>query len=150
MKRIAGYVLVLLVAVAAPMRGSDVGKLRPVGVIQIYKEGESLVIATDSGDSGIGATLQDAFENLEDTTPGVIFLDTADHLLISWEAVPEIKELQRYLKPSICVCIARQQIDLNLAAEYLQVHHPGIKLKDDRSLKTAPELIQENGRLRIK
>ncbi len=150
MKRIAGYILALAAAVAVPMRGTDVGKLQPVGLIQIYKEGESLVIITDSGDSGVGTTIQEAFENLEDTTPGVIFLDTADFLLVSREVGSQIKEVEGYLKPSVRICVAQERVDPKQASEYLSVHHPGVKLKDEPSLEIAPELVQENGRSKIK
>lgn len=150
MKRIVSYIVLLAAAFAVPLRGTDVGKLQPVGLIQLYKEGESVVIITDSGDSGIGETVQAAFENLEETTAGVIFLDTADFLIMRPELLEAVSELEGYLKPSVRICFAKERIDPKQAAEYLAVNHTGIKLKDHKSLEHAPELIQENGRLRIK
>lgn len=150
MKRILIYALVLSAALLVPLRGTDVGKLQPVGLIQLYKEGETVVIVTDSGDSGTGSSVQAAFEDLEQTTSGVIFLDTADYLLLSRDAVSGARELEAYLKPSIRVCFAQKNIDPQQAAAYLAVHSPAVKLKDRSDLHDAPELAQENGRLELK
>lgn len=150
MKRVLIYTLVLAAALTVPLRGTDVGKLKPVGLIELYKEGESVVILTDSGDSGIGSSVHAAFENLEQTTAGVIFLDTADFLLLSHDAVESARELEAYLKPSVRVCYTQEKIDPQQAAAYLAVHRPSVKLKDWNRQNTAQELIAENGRLLMK
>ena len=51
MKRVVIYILALAAALLVPLRGTDVGKLQPVGLVQLYKEGETVVIVTDTGDS---------------------------------------------------------------------------------------------------
>ena len=73
MKRIMVYIAALAASLLLPMRGMDVGKLQPVGLIQLYIEDETVFIVTDTGDSGCGKTVEAAFENLEQTTSGVIF-----------------------------------------------------------------------------
>lgn len=150
MKRIAIYIALLAASILLPSRGMDVGKLKPVGLVQLYKEGGTVFILTDTGDSGEGETVEAAFENLEKTTSGVIFLDTADYLLISKSAMYEIETIKQYLKPAIDVCVANQGIDLVKAAEYLAVHHPRVELKDKNVLKAAQTLVMENNRLILK
>lgn len=147
MKRIVIYILALAAALLVPLRGTDVGKLQPVGLVQLYKEDKTVVIVTDTGDSGRGDTAKAAFENLEATTSGIIFLDTADYLLISKSAIDEIVGLKAYLKPSVRVCLAEADIDPVQAAEYLAVHRPVIKLKDHSDLVNSGTLSMENGRL---
>ena len=150
MKRITIYIMVLAVATLIPMRGMDIGKLRPVGLIQLYKEAGEVFIVTDTGDSGYGETVDKAFDNLEDTTSGVIFLDTADYLLISETAKDAAMELGQYVKPTIEICIAEKDIDPIQAAEYLAVHHPEVKLRDENAFRTVQKLTQENGRMILK
>lgn len=150
MKRFMIYMALLAALLLLPEHGTDIGRLRPVGLVQLYKENENLFIVTDTGDSGVGITIDAAFENLEDTTSGVIFLDTADYLLVSRTAIQEVQGLQQYLKPSIYVCIADKKIDPKQAAEYLAVHKPTFRLKNQRNLRDVQKLISENGRLNLK
>ena len=147
MKRIIIYIALLAAALAFPGERTDVGKLKPVGLVQLYKEDDMIVIVTDTGDSGVGKTAQSAFENLEATTSGIIFLDTADYLLLSVSAIDEAEGLEMYLKPSVRVCFAQKDVDPMAAAEYLEVHRPAVQLRDRESLANAETLLQENGRL---
>lgn len=150
MKRTVIYTAVLLAALLLPAQGMDIGKLRPVGLIQLYKENDYVFIVTDTGDSGCGQTVEAAFENLEETTSGVIFLDTADYLLLSRTANREAEALKQYLKSSIRVCIAEKNIDPVQAAEYLSTHRPAVKMKHYKGPQKAQKLLQDNGRLVLK
>lgn len=147
MKRIVVYIAALLAALVVPLKGTDIGKLQPVALVQLYKEGETVIIVTDTGDSGIGDTVEAAFENLEETTSGIVFLDTADFLLVSKSATDAIDTLGVYLKPSVRICYAEQDIDPVEAAKYLAVHKPMVRLKDGENHDNADVLSRENGRL---
>lgn len=149
MKRIVVYILSLAAAMMVPLEGTDVGKLQPVELVQIYKEGDFVVIATDTGDSGQGRRVEAAFEDLEETTAGIIFLDTADYLLVSASAIGEVPALQNYLKSDVRVCKAEKGIDLVQAAEFLKVHPPRVKLKEPDSVRNAQTLTQENDRVKL-
>lgn len=150
MKRIFIYIALLAAALMMPLRGTDVGKLQPVGLIQLYMEEDTVVIVTDTGDSGRGTTVDAAFKNLEETTSGIVFLDTADFLLVSKDAVNEVRSLEGYLKPSVRVCIAESDIDPVMAAEYLAVHRPAVRLREQEGFLQAEMLMKENGRLIMK
>ena len=147
MKRIVVYVAALIAALVVPLKGTDIGKLQPVALVQLYKEGETIFIVTDTGDSGIGDTVEAAFENLEETTSGIVFLDTADFLLVSKSATDAINTLGVYLKPSVRICYAEPDVDPVEAAKYLAVHKPMVRLKDSENHNNADVLSRENGRL---
>ena len=150
MKRILIYILALTAALAVPLQGTDVGKLQPVGVVQLYKEDGRIVIVTDTGDSGVGERAAEAFADLKDTTAGIVFLDTADYLLLSADATDSLPELSAYLKPNVRVCLAENTVDPVRAAEYLNVHRPPVKLRECKDTNNLPKLVQENGRLKLK
>lgn len=150
MKKIIIYSLLLGATFLSPLQGEDVGKLLPVELIQIYKEADSVVIATDDGAGGTGATVRDAIGNLKATTAGVIFLDTADYLLVDETAAEEVTVLTEYLKPSVRVCASVGEIDLKEAAAFLKVHRPQIKLSAYDGGQNTEVLTVENGRLILK
>lgn len=150
MKRILVYILAAAAALAIPMESIDVGKLQPVGLVQVYKEKGNIIIKTDTEDSGKGDQVSAAFEDLERTTAGVVFLDTADYLLLSADAADSLPDLSVYLKPGVRVCLADGGIDPAQAAEFLNVHRPPMKLRDCEGIQNLPKLEQENGRLKLK
>ena len=129
MKRILLYILVLIALCFAPIKGANIGNLRPVEVVHIYKTQNQVTIATDTGDFGIGETGQAALQNLKATTPGTIYLDTAAYLLIGQGADEAVTELRSHLKNRVKVCRAEEGIDLSLAAEFLPVHGDLLRLK---------------------
>lgn len=147
MKRLLIYIAVLAAALMVPLRRTDVGKLQPVELVKLYKEEATLIIETDTGDSGRGDTVNVAFENLEETTSGIVFLDTADFLLVSKEAVGEVGALKGHLKKSVRLCFAEANIDPVEAAAFLSVHRPQVRLRDGESILKAQTLLKENGRL---
>lgn len=150
MKKIIWYCLLLGAAFLVPVQGTDVGKLLPVELIQIYKEADTVVIATDAGPSGSGATVDAAVEDMKATAAGIVFLDTADHLLIRDLTDEEVQTLKNHLKPSVRVCGQIGEIDPEEASAFLRVHKPRLKMKDWKAGENAQTLTAENGRLTLK
>ena len=122
MKRILLYVIVLALTLLAPVTRLDVAKLRPVEVIYIYKENGQVVLKTDTEDMGVGADAVQALADMRNTSPAVIYLDTAEFLLIGKNANEEAEKLRPELKKDVRLCEAVGEIDLPLAAKYLTVH----------------------------
>lgn len=145
MKRTLIYIVVLAAALMIPQEGTDVGKLLPVELVHLYYIEDQLAIETDTGDLGRGATVEVALQDLKDTTAGMVFLDTADYLLVSERALGEITEVRRFLKTSVRVCMAEPGIDLTAAAEFLAVHKPAATLKNGG--KPLQKLKLENDRM---
>ena len=101
--RTALYILIIIVMLTAPVRRLDVAKLQPVEAVAICVDRGAVIIKTDTDDMGRGKTAQQALENLKDTTAAVIYLDTAEYLLIGNGAEEYAKELKPYFKKSIKV-----------------------------------------------
>lgn len=149
MKRIVIYGLLLVLTVAMPVKKTDVADLRPVEVIAIYREGEAVRLTTDTKDSGAGADVLQALANMKQTTPAVIYLDTAEYLLIGQGAEEDAQQLRSVLKPNIRLCGAVPGIDLQEAAKYLPVHGGLTPLRHWNMGDPLPFLTQENGRIKM-
>lgn len=147
MKRILLYVAVLAAVLWIPVDGSDVGKLQPVQLVSLYKDGEMVVIETDTQDRGVGATVDAAFENLEKTTPAIIYLDTADYLLVSQDALEHVPELDRYLKSNVWICLEESPLDPVAASKYLRAQEGLPRLKQWQAGAELPVLRQFEKRL---
>lgn len=81
------------------------------------------------------------------STPGEIFLETAEYLLITPEAQSLLLELTQTLRPSCKVCLREGEADLAEAAAYLSVHEPRLTLQDYRTgEKDIPKLKMEGER----
>lgn len=147
MKRILLYAAILSALLAAPVKRLDVGKLRPVQVVAVYKENQWVVIETDTGDYGIGATAEQALCNMEDTTAGVIYLDTAQYLLLRKGAENEAEQLRKVLKPDTRLCYAQEEIDIMQTGKFLAAHADLPKLKDWKKEQDLPVLTMFRKRL---
>lgn len=147
MKRWILYGAILVALLTIPVKPLNVGKLRPVQVVLAYKENDWLVIQTDTGDVGIGETAQQALKNMEDTTSGVIYLDTAEYLLVTRDADDAINALRTALKPKTQICYAEPEIDIKEAGKFLASHKGLPKLKDWKTGQDLPVLATFRKRL---
>ena len=141
------YMVIVAVALSIPLERQDVAKLKPVELVSVYTEGDQVVLATDTKDIGVGKTLSQAYENLELTTPGVIYLDTAQYLLISDEALPWVPELRGYLKENVALCLQEGVLDPEMAVKYLSEQANLPKLKTWEEGVNMPILQEYNKRL---
>lgn len=124
-----------------PFRGTDVAELSPVALIRVSKSGDDFVIETDTGGRGAGPDAQSALQNLKDTTPGTVFLETADYLLVAPDCVAFAQSLYGILRPSCAVCICRDKPNLESAAVFLKAHKPLLSLHELKQGNTGlPEL----------
>ena len=149
MKRLIVYGLILVVLLFVPIVDNDIGKLQPIEVVQVYRQGQQVIICTDTGDQGAGTTALSALQDLKDTTPGYIYLDTAEYLLLNTEATQDVEDLRSILKRNLQICFAEIELDLHLVAKYLPAHGELPQLKDWNMGDMLPELTVENERLRF-
>ena len=147
MKKLIIYGILLVAAVMVPTRTTELGKLKPVETLGIYQENGQVVLETDTGDIGRGVTVYKAIENLKETTAGIIYLDTADYLVIMHGGEPFVKHLTSYLKDSVRICQGEKGLDIGETAFYLSVHTPTTKIKDYREGMQLENLRLEQGRL---
>lgn len=119
---------VLLLAFS-PFRGTDVGRLRPAQWVYLSREEDTVSLETDTGDRGAGADALSALEDLRKTAPGELFLETADYVLVSREALGDLPQLGSVLRSGVEVCLAEGKPGETTAA-YLRAHNPGLTLRE--------------------
>ena len=141
------YILIIGVVWVVPTERMDVGKLRPVQVVSLYRENGQIVIETDTRDRGAGLTPTQALADLEDTTPGVIYLDTAQYLLVAEDALDLPEAFRGELKQSVQMCLQQGKIDISETAQYLSAHGQMPRLKNWKRGVALPTLRVKNKRL---
>ena len=129
-------------------RGTDIGVLRPVELISLKEQGGIVLLETDTGDCGWGLTVEEAVAKLKETTPGRIYLDTADYLLLEEGTERYVPVLCRYLKKSTAVTFASDDIDLVEAAAYLRIHKPSGTI--GRCTQPVEKVVLEGGKMNLK
>ena len=96
-------VIILVLSLFAPVKRLDVAKLQPVEAVAVYLKGNAVVLETDTGDKGRGSTAEEALADLKERACSVIYLDTAEYLLVARDAVSQADSLRPYLKSSVKV-----------------------------------------------
>ena len=129
-------------------RGTDIGKLRPVELVQLMEEKGILILRTDTGDAGWGLTVEQAVAKLKENTPGQIYLDTADYLLLDEGTEMYLPQMAGVMKKTTRMAYAEPGGDLQNAVSYMRVHQPSSTLKSD--LKPKEKLIWEGGQMNMK
>jgi len=143
-KRIIAYCLILALALLIPVERLDVADLEPVQAVWAYRYKGNVVLQTDTQDQGRGATLQEALADLENNCLKIVYLDTAQFLLVSEEMQTQIPELKQYLKDSVKVCLWDGNGSVADAAQYLSAHNIGCKLRLWKPEVKLPNLQLEN------
>lgn len=149
MKRWIPWILLAALILWVPDRGTDIGQLLPVELVRITREGEHVRVETDTGNFGLGTTLEEAMVDLENAAPGVVFFDTADHLLLTAETLA-LGEWEPFFRPGVRVLLAEGAIDPEEAAEYLRSRKVGVAMKNIRNGQSIPVLDVVNGRIELK
>ena len=149
MKRII-YVALIAAAFMVPTVPQELGKLIPVEVIKIESGNDAVLIETDTGETGRGATVEMALQDLKATAAGTVYLDTAAYVLLPEGEEGLLVSLNPLLKDSVRVCCWEGAIKMEEVASYLAVHRPKTELKRNKRGMELPTLTTENGRLILK
>lgn len=152
MKRLG--LLIAAAAAAATLSGLfpgvDVGKLQPVQVIYIQRDGGKYLVATDTGDTGLGSDLETAIAALRQTASGKVFLDTADFLLLDKDCTGVLTAACDILRPGTEVCMTDGAVDLEAAGPFLSVHEPNKTLAQYAAGRSEiPTLKIREGRMEL-
>ena len=140
--------LALMALLLLGRRGTDIGRLRPVEAVQLYEVDGIVFLKTDTGDLGWGLTLEQAIGKLRETTPGQIYLDTADFLLLEKGTEKYLPDLGCLLKKRTLLVYGEVGVDLKAAVEYLRIHKPSCRLGMGR--KPGQILAYEGGKMNLK
>ena len=149
MKRTIIYLVIFALILLAPVDRLDVAKLRPVEVIYIYKEEDRVILQTDTGDMGYGPDAIQALADMRSKSPAVIYLDTAEFLLIGEGTSGAVETLRDQLKENVKVCGAKGHLDLSLIGEYLAVHGEFPALKTWNADTRLPLVYKEKEMLKM-
>lgn len=153
MKRIAWVCAFLAAAVALgrlPHRGTDVARLHPVEAVLAETYSGGVLLQTDTGLWGEGATPEAALEDMRQSASGTVFLDTADYLLLGEGAEQYLPQLLGLLRPTCRVCRCTAAPDLTQAASYLRSHDWPLTLGTWRAEGgKMPTLITTEGRMEL-
>lgn len=151
MRRIRNRIVLLGVALVLLLlgrNGTDIGQLQPVEVVQLYEKNGLLFLETDTGDVGWGLTVDEAVKKLKETTPGQIYLDTADYLLIEDGLGEYLPALRSYLKKGTGMAYGPEEVNLEDAVAYLRVHRPTENVGN--SCNPVERLVFEGGKIILK
>lgn len=136
--------LVLLLFIL-PHPGTELGELHPVSLLLVELEGREIRLETDTHMIGRGETLDAALRNLESTTPGYLFLDTAENLVLRSSTLFLLPELSQCLRPNVGVCVAEGPLQLDALPVFLKIHPPGLPLSGAVDEKSIPILYETEG-----
>ena len=128
MKRAIIYCLILGSLWFAPVKEAEIAKLEPVQAVWVYRDNGEVVMETDTEDVGSGATVEEALSDMKQNSVGIIYLDTAEFLLIAEGMQQQIPAMAQYLKESVKVCAWDGQGSVTDAAKYMDAHKIGSKL----------------------
>ena len=126
------YALLLLALLFVPLRRVNIADLLPVESLAVYMEEGQVVLETDTAHRGVGETVEQALAALKENTAKVVYLDTAEYLLISEDAAEQIGALRSHLKDSVKVAVCEAKGKVKEAVEYLRLHQ---KMPDLREWK---------------
>ena len=124
------YVIIGISLCFLPLERLDIAKLQPVQTVSIGRENGLVTIQTDTDNKGSGETVDAALQELEVRTPGVIYLDTAQYLLVAQNAIDDVAPLRKYLSNRVKVTLWDGEGSVQSAAEYLDVRKDLPRLKD--------------------
>lgn len=133
----------------APVERMDVAQLQPIEVIYICKEENAVLLQTDTDDLGIGKDARAALANMKDTSPAVIYLDTAEYLVIGPGGEEAAEQLNGILKGSVQLCATDEKINLKVLAQYLPVHGKLPEFSQWKAGQELPVLHLENERIKM-
>lgn len=145
-----GIIVAVAVLSAEPSAGKDIGKLQPVQVVCISRMDGMVTVQTDTEDRGTGKTLAAAVADMQETSVGDVFLETADHLLLSRDSEPMLSEAMGLLRPSCTLCWMEGEPDLKNLGAFLQVHIPEVILRDYKAgERIVQTLVTRDGRMQL-
>lgn len=129
-----------------PAEPKDVGKLIPVELVQLSREGDGVAVRTDTGNTGWGENLEEAMQDLKQKATGEIFLETAEYVLLTKDMEASIPALPGFFRPGTQVYESTFLEDLEGAAAYLgqnKRESPLFRCQE----KYLPRLVRQRGGL---
>ena len=160
MKRI--WIWLGLLAAAAvfgllPARGTDAAELEPAQVLLVSAEGGTLRLETDQGSVGLGKSLDEAMQDLQNGAAGTVFFGTVEHVVAAQSAAYLLPQLaaSNELRPAAKLYLAPVLPEAAEAVEFLAAHPGNLTLQRTRAAllygrqPEVPRLLTTEGGLRL-
>lgn len=129
-----------------PSRGTELGQLHPVSLLVVHSLDREVVLSADTGATGTGETFAAALHNMEQTTPGKVFLDTTGQIVLVGDCTFLLPELSERLRSNVLVCRMEHEPEAAEASQFLQMHPPGVTLAQWNAGEQPPMLKVTEGR----
>ena len=84
--------------------GTDAAKLLPARVLVIEERDGAVRVSSDNGAAGSGETLAAALQQMERSAGGVLFLDTAEHIVL-------LRPTQALLEQALALCADDEKLE---------------------------------------
>ena len=123
------YAALLIPLLFVPLNRVNVADLLPIEAVAVYRDGNQVVLETDTEHKGKGENAEKALIALKENTPAVVYLDTAEYLLVAPDAAEEVDVLRPHLKSSVKVCVCEAAGKVKDTAKYLEIHRDLPRLK---------------------
>ena len=95
----------------------------------------------------VGFLMFEAVADLKESSPGQVFLQTVDYLLLQEGSEEVLPALYPHLRSGCSVCRIEEKPDIEKASAYLRTHRPGMTLQHYRAgKKEIPILIMKEER----
>ena len=134
------YAVILGALFFAPLNRVEIANLEPIQAVWMYYADGELVLETDTEDKGSGVTAAEALDAMKSSSPGIIYLDTAQYLFVSEDAQAQISALQPYVKDAVRLCLWDGQGNIADAVKYADAHKLGEKMKSWKQGGKLPEI----------
>ena len=141
-----GLFLVLSALVYAPQAKTDLGSLLPVETLCVTRE-HGRVVVRGLEVQGEGRDWASALENLEATASGIVFLETADRLIVAEEAAdcfPDICRDER-LRPAVQLYWLRGR-DGGALEDFTAAHESLATIAEPEEI---PVIVERKGRYHL-
>lgn len=148
----------LLLAGELPMETHDAAELLPAELAIFWTEDGRVCARCDNGTEGSGEDLDAALDDLERAAEGVLFLDTAEHLILCGDIPSLAKQAADCgrLRPAAKVYrMADAALDAETAVDFLRAHPGNVTLGEVRAAMLGagkaemPELRETERGLRL-
>ena len=140
MKRILLYCILFGCALMVPIKKIDISDLEPIQAVRMYREDGKIILETDTEDYGIGENVKEALADMKQSSEGIVYLDTAQFLVVAENALDDIAHIKPFLKEKVQVCLSEGMDKLSTVAKYMKAHDIGVKLKQWHKNLELPQL----------
>lgn len=120
--RVVLYIIILSTLFFVPLNRVNIGQLEPVSALAVYVDEANVVMEIDGGEKGIGKSVEEALRDLKENTIGIVYLDTAEYLLIDEAAIKYEDAVLMLMRPNVQTFICDARGCVGECAEYISAH----------------------------